>query len=271
MKKKMSIITVLSAVIVSFFTAGAMGVTVFLTEDFSNPATLTDGVKWVVEYNWSDWILNNPTTDNVIAGGRLHQYSSGQQTGILTRDTFTGQNIHLSFDIEKPAAETTPNYTAIMYGYDSTSRCAWALYFMETKITIRFMTDNTWAGSYMAGAISYPSDTVIHVDAWIDPNGTETQFTFTTAPDNIIGTITGTHIARPNETFYFWNFESNAGNVCGSYFDNIIIDDAPREAPPSPCGDYAHPYPTGDLTGDCEVNFEDLAMLVANWLEDNRP
>jgi len=34
----------------------------------------------------------------------------------------------------------------------------------------------------------------------------------------------------------------------------------------SACGDYKHPYPAGDLNLDCRVNFEDFAILAANWL-----
>lgn len=37
------------------------------------------------------------------------------------------------------------------------------------------------------------------------------------------------------------------------------------------CGDINHPVPNGDLTGDCIVNFQDMAVLASNWLDDNRP
>jgi hypothetical protein len=37
------------------------------------------------------------------------------------------------------------------------------------------------------------------------------------------------------------------------------------------CGDDEHPYPVGDLTEDCVVNFEDFAMLADNWLVDEYP
>ena len=35
------------------------------------------------------------------------------------------------------------------------------------------------------------------------------------------------------------------------------------------CGDSSHQYPTGDFNEDCWVNFEDFAMLAANWLESS--
>lgn len=37
------------------------------------------------------------------------------------------------------------------------------------------------------------------------------------------------------------------------------------------CGDATHPYPPGDLNQDCRVNFADIALLGANWLEDINP
>lgn len=32
------------------------------------------------------------------------------------------------------------------------------------------------------------------------------------------------------------------------------------------CGDPTHPYPPGDITGDCRVDLEDFAVLAENWL-----
>jgi len=37
------------------------------------------------------------------------------------------------------------------------------------------------------------------------------------------------------------------------------------------CGDATHPYPPGDLNFDCRVNFEDIALLGANWMDDINP
>jgi len=34
------------------------------------------------------------------------------------------------------------------------------------------------------------------------------------------------------------------------------------------CGDYKHPYPVGDLSGNCTVDYEDLAMLSRYWLAE---
>jgi len=42
-------------------------------------------------------------------------------------------------------------------------------------------------------------------------------------------------------------------------------------APVPQCGDANHPYPTGDFSQDCVVNFYDLATFANHWLEDNRP
>lgn len=56
-------------------------------------------------------------------------------------------------------------------------------------------------------------------------------------------------------------------------FDKIIIDTRNAllgfsvfEECPLPCGDANHPAPEADLTGDCKVNFADVAVLGENWL-----
>jgi hypothetical protein len=46
------------------------------------------------------------------------------------------------------------------------------------------------------------------------------------------------------------------------YFDDVLIETVAR----SDCGDDAHPYPVGDFNEDCVVDFNDYALLVANWL-----
>jgi len=33
------------------------------------------------------------------------------------------------------------------------------------------------------------------------------------------------------------------------------------------CGDWKHPYPNGDITHDCQVDYEDLGLLATYWLE----
>ncbi len=37
------------------------------------------------------------------------------------------------------------------------------------------------------------------------------------------------------------------------------------------CGDTLHPYPDGDVTGDCEVDLEDVNKLSTSWLECTHP
>lgn len=44
---------------------------------------------------------------------------------------------------------------------------------------------------------------------------------------------------------------------------NDIIDEV--------CGSYQNPSPVGDLTGDCQVDFDDFVKLANNWLTDIRP
>ena len=33
------------------------------------------------------------------------------------------------------------------------------------------------------------------------------------------------------------------------------------------CGDPTYPFPAGDITKDCRVDFQDLAVLAGSWLE----
>ena len=33
------------------------------------------------------------------------------------------------------------------------------------------------------------------------------------------------------------------------------------------CGDYRHPYPVGDLNGDCRVNLQDFVIVAADWVD----
>lgn len=49
------------------------------------------------------------------------------------------------------------------------------------------------------------------------------------------------------------------------FVSTIIVDMGAYET--EPCGDLGHPYPPGDLNLDCKVNFKDLAVIGANWLE----
>jgi hypothetical protein len=37
------------------------------------------------------------------------------------------------------------------------------------------------------------------------------------------------------------------------------------------CGDFEHPYPMGDFSYDCTVDFADIRILAQNWLVDVRP
>ena len=68
-------------------------------------------------------------------------------------------------------------------------------------------------------------------------------------------------------------------HVSGRLVANGTIDFA--AAPPtaqfdlagviSVCGDVNHPYPIGDLNQDCRVDFADLGIFCAHWLECTAP
>lgn len=46
----------------------------------------------------------------------------------------------------------------------------------------------------------------------------------------------------------------------GAYLDDVVV------VPHDVCGDELHPYPPGDLTKDCKVNFDDVVIIAMNWL-----
>lgn len=43
------------------------------------------------------------------------------------------------------------------------------------------------------------------------------------------------------------------------------------ELVPPVCGDENHPYPAGDATRDCKVNFEDFVYIACSWLDCTHP
>ncbi|MBC8481646.1 MAG: hypothetical protein H8D47_03170, partial [Planctomycetes bacterium] len=66
-------------------------------------------------------------------------------------------------------------------------------------------------------------------------------------------------------------------DISDTAFDTIVIDmqngllgfDVNDIYTLPTCGDAYHPQPTADLTGDCKVNYRDLAVLANNWLSEN--
>jgi hypothetical protein len=79
------------------------------------------------------------------------------------------------------------------------------------------------------------------------------------------------------------SFSAYSGTICqdvalataGTYYVRVHGDSGLYKvsvlAPVPQCGDTNHPYPTGDFSQDCVVNFYDLATFANHWLEDNRP
>jgi hypothetical protein len=49
-----------------------------------------------------------------------------------------------------------------------------------------------------------------------------------------------------------------------------VIKELISISPDHLCGDYGHPYPVGDENHDCIVNFKDLSIIAAHWLECTR-
>jgi hypothetical protein len=65
------------------------------------------------------------------------------------------------------------------------------------------------------------------------------------------------------------------GRLGLQWIQYVRIEDDPRTsvtteidavADVSACGDYKHPFPAGDVNGDCRVDMADLAVLAENWL-----
>ncbi len=71
------------------------------------------------------------------------------------------------------------------------------------------------------------------------------------------------YISGDGSTLYF---SSNRPDGYGRH----DIWQAPILAAPT-CGDSQHPYPAVDLNKDCRVDFADLALLLAHWLECTAP
>jgi hypothetical protein len=46
-----------------------------------------------------------------------------------------------------------------------------------------------------------------------------------------------------------------------------VIKELISISPDHLCGDYDYPYPVGDENHDCIVNFKDLSVIAAHWLE----
>jgi Tol biopolymer transport system component len=67
-------------------------------------------------------------------------------------------------------------------------------------------------------------------------------------------------ISADGSTLYF-------STLSGAIWENW---QAPIFAGPA-CGDSDHPYPAVDLNKDCRVDFADLAVLLAHWLECTAP
>ncbi len=70
-------------------------------------------------------------------------------------------------------------------------------------------------------------------------------------------------ISADGSTMYFASTRPG-GHGAGDIWQVPIL-------PGPACGDAQHPYPAADLNKDCRVDFADLAVLVAHWLECTAP
>lgn len=71
------------------------------------------------------------------------------------------------------------------------------------------------------------------------------------------------YVSFDGATLYFCSSRFGGGGA----YDLWKVPISPVPA----CGDENHPYPTGDLNQDCNVDFSDLAILLNHWLECNDP
>ncbi|MCP4712047.1 MAG: LamG domain-containing protein [Planctomycetes bacterium] len=64
---------------------------------------------------------------------------------------------------------------------------------------------------------------------------------------------------------FHWDFENIWNIVEGQTYPYLRTQGLPEQ-----CGDMDHPFPVGDLSGDCVVNLLDWALFCGHWLEDIR-
>lgn len=106
-----------------------------------------------------------------------------------------------------------------------------------------------------------------------DFDGSNDELIFTST-----GYCTGLVIDEVHEKMYWINHPSKKiqrANLDGTGMEDVVInigeDPSGIDIESDICGDPEHPYPTGDLNGDCVVDFSDIAIICNHWLEDNRP
>jgi hypothetical protein len=68
-------------------------------------------------------------------------------------------------------------------------------------------------------------------------------------------------------------YETGTAGVLAYNFSGwtAVFDDFQVNTFVGECGDRLHPQPTGDITGDCIVNFADVAAMAESWLECTSP
>lgn len=67
----------------------------------------------------------------------------------------------------------------------------------------------------------------------------------------------------PGSAYFMINPQGSVGTV--SYVDNVEITYGELGV----CGDEFHPYPVGDITEDCVVDFSDVAIFSQHWMESS--
>jgi len=96
----------------------------------------------------------------------------------------------------------------------------------------------------------------------VDPNLSESDFDGLSAADAIDlynGSAGGTGFDLAESGFEWIRYVK----VQSDYFGEI---DGFADA--AGCGDYKHPYPAGDISTDCRVDYEDLELLCRYWLAE---
>ena len=135
--------------------------------------------------------------------------------------------------------------TAIKYlAFGRTNKMFVASYYNNAvyryDATIGGIPEGTYGGINHATGVCLRSDGYLYVSGW--DNNSITRY------DNS-DTRTSDYITAVN------------------YPGFMIYGTVPYQLPDPECGDAQHPYPIGDFTTDCLVDFNDLGMLVNNWME----
>ncbi len=116
---------------------------------------------------------------------------------------------------------------------------------------------------YTLSVTSSPEINVL-IDVFPDPNGT-TPFT----RDYVEETLLSLTAPQSHGDYWFvrWRLDDVNQPLGQQELDVTMDDDHDTQAVYAICGDADHPYPTGDLSQNCYVDWPDVDILGEHWLD----